>query len=282
MDINLADYDIILINSSGGKDSQAMLDEVFWQALRAGVVDRLVVAHADLGRVEWKGTKELAQRQAQSYGIRFIACRRELGDLLDYIEERGMWPDSQARYCTSDFKRGPIRKVMTALVAEKHLAVPASERRQLKILNCMGMRKQESPKRAKMQMFTAPSCKISKRPKKGETVWEGASNGKRLVYDYLPIHDWTEAQVWDRIRESGVEYHPAYDLGMPRLSCVFCVFAPKSALIVAGRANPELLDEYIRVEDKIKHLFRKDFSLHEVRDAIRRGDKVEAVESWAM
>ncbi|MBQ1164237.1 hypothetical protein KBZ21_40265, partial [Streptomyces sp. A73] len=35
---------------------------------------------------------------------------------------RGMWPDARNRYCTSDQKRGPSRKLITELVAE--LGIP--------------------------------------------------------------------------------------------------------------------------------------------------------------
>lgn len=58
--ISLVDYDCIVISSSGGKDSQAMLAHVHAQAVLQGVEDRLVVVHADLGDMEWPGTKACA------------------------------------------------------------------------------------------------------------------------------------------------------------------------------------------------------------------------------
>ena len=53
---------------------------------------RLVVAHADLGRVEWPGTRELAEEQARHYGLEFVAVARPQGDLLEHIAHRGMFP----------------------------------------------------------------------------------------------------------------------------------------------------------------------------------------------
>ena len=105
------------------------------------------------------------------------------------------------------------------------------------------------------------------------------------MYDWLPIHHWDEDRVWADIRESGVRYHEAYDLGMPRLSCVFCIFAPRAALIVAGRANPELLDEYCETERAIGHTFRKDMPIQSIRTAIENGEEADLVqldESWNM
>src|SRR6516225_9223288 len=95
---DLASYHWIVLNSSAGKDSQVMLDVVVERCDQAGVPrDRLVVAHADLGRVEWPGTRALAEEQARHYGLAFVAVSRPQGDLLDHIANRGMFPSPAAR-----------------------------------------------------------------------------------------------------------------------------------------------------------------------------------------
>jgi 3'-phosphoadenosine 5'-phosphosulfate sulfotransferase (PAPS reductase)/FAD synthetase len=109
-----------------------------------------------------------------------------------------------------------------------------------------------------------------------------ASNGRRHVDLWLPLHGWTVQQVWERIRRSGVRYHPAYDLGMPRLSCCFCIFAPRSALLLAGRHNPELLAQYVAVEKQIRHSFRLELPLASVQEALARGEEPGPVRDWAM
>ena len=63
---------------------------------------RLVVAHADLGRVEWPGTRELAEEQALHYGLEFIAVSRPQGDLWSTPRHGGMFPSPSAMWCTSD------------------------------------------------------------------------------------------------------------------------------------------------------------------------------------
>ena len=86
---DLRAYHWLVANSSGGKDSQAMLDYVVELADAADVPrGRLVVAHADLGRVEWPGTRELAEEQARHYGLEFVAVSRPQGDLLEHIAQR--------------------------------------------------------------------------------------------------------------------------------------------------------------------------------------------------
>jgi 3'-phosphoadenosine 5'-phosphosulfate sulfotransferase (PAPS reductase)/FAD synthetase len=254
---DLTEYDVILLNTSGGKDSQVMIDEVYQLAAAADVTSKLVAVHCDLGRVEWAGTKELAERQVRIYGIPFEVVSRPQGDLLVQIEQRGMWPSNTARYCTSDHKRGQVYRLLTKLTAERWVkGGPA-----VRILNCMGLRAEESPARAKKIAFYHD-------PK--------ASNGKRWVDQWLPVHHWKLGEVWDRIHKTGVPYHYAYDLGMPRLSCCFCIFAPRPALIIAGHHNRELLKDYARVEIKMNHKFRKDQPIVEILAAVEAGEQADA------
>jgi 3'-phosphoadenosine 5'-phosphosulfate sulfotransferase (PAPS reductase)/FAD synthetase len=236
---DLTQYDWIVINTSAGKDSLVMLDEIVRLATEAGVADRLVAVHADLGRVEWKGTRDLAERQVARYGVRFEVVSRPQGDLLDQIEKRGMWPSSSARYCTSDHKRGQIRKLFTQLTEEFRAGLITPRR--CRILSCMGLRAEESPARAKAVAFE---------------VSESASNGKREVTEWLPIHEWTTVEIWDHIHAQGLEYHYAYDLeGVTRLSCVMCVLAGDAQVKAGILHNPELAREYASLEDRIGHKF---------------------------
>lgn len=258
---NLSSYDCVLVNSSAGKDSQAMLDYLIELADAQGVSrDRFVVVHCDLGRAEWQGTLELAQEQAEHYGLRFEVVRRDIGDLLTQVETRhatnvakgksqAPWPSSTARWCTSDQKTAQVLKLITRLTAE--LAVPG---RQVRILNCLGIRAQESPARAKKVAF-------EKDPK--------ACNGKRDVDRWLPIFAWSEEQVWDRIWASGVRYHEAYEKGMERLSCCFCVLASRKDLTIAANHNPALADEYVAVEKRVGWRFTNDFSIADIVAAAR-------------
>ena len=73
---DLTSFDFIVVNTSAGKDSQAMMDYVCRLAREAGVLDRVLAVHADLGRVEWKGTRELAEEHAKHYGTPFHVVRR--------------------------------------------------------------------------------------------------------------------------------------------------------------------------------------------------------------
>lgn len=266
---DLTTADVILVNSSAGKDSQAMLDHVAGLAQDAGVLDRITVLHCDLGDVEWPGTRELAERQAALYGLRFEVRRREQGELLEQIAQRKVsllaradeaeavgdlveaarlrnvpaWPSSSARYCTSDQKRAPARKLITELVGDLSLDRPAN------VLNCLGLRAAESYARAKRPVLV---------------VDPAATSGRRTVTTWHPIHDWSDREVWQRIADSGVPYHPAYDSGMTRLSCSFCVLASRDDLVTAARLRPAKAAEYLALEQRVGHKFKADLSMAQI------------------
>jgi 3'-phosphoadenosine 5'-phosphosulfate sulfotransferase (PAPS reductase)/FAD synthetase len=172
-----------------------------------------------------------------------------------------MVPSSTARYCTSDHKRAQVSRLMTQLTDEINHDGP------IRILNCLGLRAQESPARAKKRPFIR--C---------DPVYSNLT--RRHVDTWLPIFDMTEDQVWDTIQASGVPYHPAYDLGMKRLSCAFCIFAPRAALLIAGEHNPGLLAQYVEVEQKIVHTLRKDQSLAEIQSALAKGERGQRAAEW--
>jgi 3'-phosphoadenosine 5'-phosphosulfate sulfotransferase (PAPS reductase)/FAD synthetase len=249
---DLAAYDVLLVNSSGGKDCQTMLDCVHERALEQGVADRITVVHADLGEVEWPDTRELARAQAARYAVRFELVAARDG-LLERTERRGMWPDAARRWCTSDLKRGPVRTVMTRLARELDTV------HRPRILNLIGLRAEESPARARR----APLA-----------VDDAASSGRREVTQCLPLFHWRLEHVWRRIAASVAAdlVHPAYTAGMPRLSRSFCVLAPKAALVRAAQLRPEMAREYLAHERRIGHSFKANLSMADIVAAAQTDD----------
>jgi 3'-phosphoadenosine 5'-phosphosulfate sulfotransferase (PAPS reductase)/FAD synthetase len=258
-------YDIVVISTSGGKDSQAMQTAVVELAAEQGYpLSQVVLAHADLGRAEWEGTTELVEQHARHDGLALHIVSRPQGDLLTQIEQRGMFPSSQQRYCTSDHKRGQLAKVVTQAHREWKAAGNAGT---FRVLECHGLRAQESSARAKREAVT-PNTRLSTKT--------------REVTTWLPIHAWAVEQVWATIERSGMPHHRAYDLGMPRLSCAFCIFSPKAGLLLAAKHNPELLAEYVRIERKIGHTFTAKLSLAQVQAEAQAGAQVGEVADWTM
>ena len=222
---------LFVVNHSGGKDSQAM-----YLRLRA-IVPRaqMVIVHADLGAVEWAGAVCHILATTAGEPLRICQARR---NLLQMIEERGMFPSPEQRQCTSDLKRGPIEKLIRGITRERQAqGLPGWGL----VVNCMGMRAEESSGRAKLTPF-----KLSTRNSKAGREW----------YDWLPIHDMLEPEVFATIAAAGQQPHPVYALGMRRFSCVFCIMASEEDLKTAARLateRPDLLND--------PHLYRKYVSL---------------------
>ncbi|MFE9455776.1 phosphoadenosine phosphosulfate reductase family protein [Streptomyces californicus] len=247
---DLASADRLIFSNSGGKDSIVAMDEGVRRADEAGVRDRIVVLHIDLGRtprghsVEWPGTVDLARRQAAHYGLPFEVRRMtKWPSLVHRIRARGQFPHLMTRFCTSE-KRGVARRFMTEQVKDLGpLGRPA------RIVHVMGFRGQESRARARR-----PAVEVDRR----------ASNGRRTVTQWYPVLRWSEAEVWQRIRENGLPYHWAYDAGMSRLSCSLCVLASVPDLECAARLRPELAREYADLEKEMGVPFRRELSMAEV------------------
>lgn len=272
----LASYDIILASISGGKDSQTMLRALTRACAHQGVPPaRVVTVFADLGEDdEWPGTRELAAHHAACYGLRFITVARTVPDgrggtrpqgLAEHIAQRGRWPDARNRYCTSDMKRGPIRTVMTRLATEQREAGVTG--RPVRLLHVLGLRAQESPARRLLAPFGHDP---------------GASNlTRRQVDQWLPIHHWATSQVWADIHASGIPYHYAYDLGMPRLSCVFCVLASESALVLAAQQFPERAARRAQLEQRMGHTFQNGRSMAQIIAKAQASLRQHTARDWS-
>ena len=260
---DLASFHWIILNTSGGKDSGAMVDAVVKECRRLGLMDRVVAVHADLGRVEWSGVKELAERQVRAAGVeRFNVVSRDR-DLLSQIEhERKKFPGltAMANFCTSDHKTSQIAKFVTTLIREARANGTIAKGEPCRVLHCLGFTPDEGGERgAKCAKITHPTAR----------QW----NGSRHCTTWYPLHDWSIDKVWDYIRGNDLEYHPAYDHGMSRLSCVFCVMANRNDLMIAGEHNPELLAEYVRVEKAIEFSFKHKLPIVDIQTALANGER---------
>lgn len=223
---------LFVVNHSGGKDSQAM-----YLLLREIVPhDQLVIVHADLGRAEWAGAVEHIQATTAGEPLHTCKARR---DLLQVVEERGMFPSPKNRWCTSDLKRGPIEKVIRHLTYARKAA---GHRAWNLVVNCEGLRADESANRKKMAPFEFDS---------------GNSKAGREWYQWLPVHALSEDEVFDKIAAAGQQPHPIYAEGMGRFSCVFCIYASAAQLALAARLvrdkphlvnDPNVYRDYVALE----------------------------------
>lgn len=64
--------------------------------------------------------------------------------------------------------------------------------------------------------------------------------------------------VFQTIADAGQLPHWAYDAGMSRLSCSFCIMSSLADLQCAARLRPALLHQYMNLERQIGHTLRPD------------------------
>ena len=235
VDAMIARGALFALGDSGGKDSQAM---------RLRVAERvpprqLLVVHATLGEFEWPGALEHARDGAARMGLPFIVAkaRKTFFELVDHRHatrpDAPAFPQAANRQCTSDLKRDPIvREVRRYAKAHGFTTV----------VSCMGLRAQESAKRAKRHVLTA-----SRRYSTGGRAW----------WEWLPVHGLSTDEVFATIRDAGEEPHFAYAAGNDRMSCLFCFMARAADLRNGALHDPELFARFVAKERETGSTFHQ-------------------------
>lgn len=222
--IDLRDRNFLFaVNHSGGKDSQAMLIKI-----RELVPDeQIVIVHADLGDIEWGGVQDHIRHTIGNLPL--VVCRNENKTFETMVLGRGHFPSPATRQCTSDLKRGPIEKAIRHYLKQR----PEFEGR---VVNCMGLRAEESSNRAKATIF-----KIHDRNSAAGREW----------YDLLPIHSMLLDDVWKTIADGGQNPHPVYASGMRRLSCKICIYSTANDVRISAELDPKHFAKMVALEKRI-------------------------------
>lgn len=173
---------------SGGKDSIVLLDLVKRSKVKFDVFYNTTT-------IEHPETLEFVKTFPE---VQILPPIKRIEDL---IVKKGFPPLMKFRYCTTELK-------------VKH------GRDRLKLI---GIRAEESPKRAKLNPLNLDA-------KKDRSIF--------------PIFDWTTADIWQYIGKYNLKYHPLYDLGYKRVGCVLCPFAPKKQIEREIKAYPEIVEKY--------------------------------------
>jgi 3'-phosphoadenosine 5'-phosphosulfate sulfotransferase (PAPS reductase)/FAD synthetase len=219
MDDKITQAEVIFVNHSGGKDSQAMLAKL----VKMGLKDKLVIVHADLGEMEWEPMEDWITEN--SFGIPVHVVKSE----LSFFELCRKWkrlPSGQARFCTSELKTNPCERFMKKYCLQHGI---------IKAISALGIRAEESPSRAK----------------KGEFIHK-----TRLLTIWNPILDYKLADVSLEICRAGQKMHWVYSKGYSRLSCVMCVFGRKAEHEKMALDRPELFEKMADLEIELGKTIR--------------------------
>lgn len=250
----------VVLNTSGGKDSQLMYLRVREQLVTWGCLDQLYIVHADLGRVEHSNS--VADIQAQLIGddvlhvVQATFADGSTKDLISMIRRKRVSllaagkpdtppvPDKINRTCTSDLKRGPVLKFINNVVL-------GDTKGSGLVVNCMGFRAQESDDRA--QAVASPVEINDKATRVGPRVQREVFNWYPIA-DYRTFADHTGGEVFTDIHAYGQRAWSGYLAeggGNQRKSCVFCILGCKSDWIHGAKLRPELAQELSDLETEI-------------------------------
>lgn len=233
-EITLADnYTSVIVNYSTGIDSTGV---IYW-ALQHFPKEKIWLVYCDTG-LEYDINDALHLKVAEFLNVRAVILRHPKG-FLGLLEERGMWPDSQNRWCTSYLKRDETDKWIR-------------RNRQLlgeKVLFLTGERRDESPRRAKL-----PEIQLHR------TTLKTERKGRFECHWYRPVLDFEKGKMFEWGRDLGLAPHPCYEF-LPRCSCYACILMPDRHAAENMKRHPEKFRKLIQAEMRHGHTWKQKTSL---------------------
>ena len=142
-----------------------------------------------------------------------------------------MFPDHRNRFCTSDLKQAPLAKWITANCNRKE------------DIMLTGERKEESNRRSGHE-----PCYYNK---------------KLRIQGYRPILNLTSKQVFNAIRQAGLEPHPVYK-HFTRLGCYCCVFNTTHEWVQLYEHYRDLFDKVAGLEEELGYTVRQGITLRQL------------------
>lgn len=240
--LDLRQFDKIFISVSGGKDSHAMLFLVKELAEKQGCTDKLIAMYADTG-MEWHNAENHIRKICKAANVPLEVVYpvkpmlEKFAFRISQVLKNGKgfvkvaFPSSACRYCTSDQKCSPMDNFM-----RKHTG---------KLLKVTGERWAESKARSNYAEFVKVDRISTKK-----VANMGATYKWRQVYGWRPMLGFSTEDVFQMVKDSGVERHMAYDAGCDRLGCAGCIFSSDKELKIEMENNPHILAGLDELERK--------------------------------
>ena len=237
----------LVVNHSGGKDSTKMLGLV--RQKFPDVPTYAVMADTGFEHKAPVPAEDWARSRCAEFGLDLTVVRNPKRTYLEMVEQRGMFPSPQFRQCTSDLKRGPIDKFVRS--------VPQGV-----IVNCIGIRSEESNARARLVPLT---------------INQSLTTKQRTVYNWLPIYESTLSDVLGWHWVNAIRLHPVYvpeyhkdgTTGgyLKRLSCRVCIFSTDADLQAIHLHDRSAFDAIAALERKLNFTMRPGASLVRIVEA---------------
>ena len=278
-DIDFDYYDSILVQMSGGKDSIAC----FLHLLDLGVPKhKIEIWHQCIdGKdstkkqfFDWESTEGYVRQFAKHFNVPLIWCWKEFGfwgemhreeaftnstryrvegEKTEYIlptksgklSTRRKFPAKSAnlnvRWCSSYLKIDVASKVIRNM--NRFYGTAENPK---KILMVTGERREESANRARYNKL------------------EKFDTSFRIFHQYRAVIDWKEESVWAIMKRYKIMPHPAYYLGLPRLSCKTCIFFSPNHWATLNEIDPGAINVIEEKEKEFNHTLDNKKTIREM------------------
>lgn len=162
-------------------------------------------------------------------------------DLTRFYSSRNMFPavsaDLRTRWCS-----GVVKIDVLSRVISNNPAYASGT-----FIICTGERRAESTARSKY----------------AEVETYRAATKKRNAILWRPVIDWSDAQVWDILKQHNVQPHPAYMLGWSRCSCMTCIFNSPNTWASLRQIHPLRIAQIAALENRIEHTLYNGATIYE-------------------
>lgn len=248
--ISLASYQRIIVCFSGGKDSLACLLWLFEQGVPTDLIElhhHLVDGNEGSDLMDWPVTEAYCKAIAKAFGLRFTTSWKVNG-LEGEMDRNNESTAPIAIPCGDGHRKiggdGPLgtRRMFPQVThnlrqrwCSSYAKIDCFSRwvcnddsfNNSRTLVITGERAEESPNRAHYAVFEPHS-----------TDRRSSAKLQRHVDHLRPVHTWEERRVWEIIERWSVLPHPAYFIGVGRVSCQFCIFSSPNQWATNRKISP--------------------------------------------
>lgn len=237
----------LLLAYSGGKDSDVMIQ----LALESGINFEVKNSHTTVDAPEtvYHIRKKFAELEAKGIKCEVIHARYKDGSLItmwNLIPKKLMPPTQMVRYCCQYLKE--------TTTPNRFIAVGVREDESLKRRGRGDFQTKHGTTKVHITKSLEETVQVYEDAQKYDEVFdckyiELAKKNKDLICN--PIYYWTESDVWDFLKDRGVEVNPLYLKGFKRVGCVGCPMASRREREREFRMYPQYKLNFIKAFDKL-------------------------------